>query len=126
MEAKVIPAKIDGKIHPKFGDEYICFPEFGKDSGIVATPFLFKRRGDYIGISAQNISDFPLTLAADITIGEVSIMNKDTFTKDNTIHELTKKAFVFKNLPTINTNCICELRVDRSIPIIIFTDKRFS
>ena len=123
MEAKIIPAKIDGKIHPKFGDEYICFPEFGKDSGIVATPFLFKRRGDYIGISAQNISDFPLTLAADITIGEVSIMNKDTFTKDNTIHELTKKAFVFKNLPTINTNCICELRVDRSIPIIIFTDK---
>ena len=123
MEAKILTAKIEGKLHQKFGEEFLCIPDFGEESGIAASPFLFKRRGDHVGIYAQNISDFPITLSQDIIIGEISIFDSNSFEKDNSIEGLAKDAFFFKNLPKITIECACDLRIERSIPIIIFTDK---
>ena len=124
LEAKTISAKIHGTLHPSFGNELLYSPEFGSESGLMSTSFLFKKRGDRVNLSIENISsDTPITLTADTPIGNVSVFNSETFTPDKSIFALSQKQHFFKTLPTIETACYCNLRTDRTVPMIIFCDK---
>ena len=121
METTTIPAKIVGKLHPKFGNDFLCHIN---SSDLVSTPFIFKRRGDkdQLNISCVNNSSVPITLSEGIQIGEISTFNQDTFKPENNVLGLAEKAFFFKHaMKTIE--CLCDLVTDRSVPLIIFTDK---
>ena len=122
METRVIKAKIDGNFNPEF-KEFICNPDFGEDSGIASNSFLFEKGGNEVMISATNVADTPITIDSDFPIGEVSVFDQNAFSYDKSIEGLIEKAHFVKSLPRREIKCYCDFKVDRSVPIIIFTDE---
>ena len=122
LETKVIKAKLDGTFNPEF-KEFICNPDFGKDSGIESHSFLFEKRGNEVLISATNVADTPITIDSDFPIGEVSVFDKNAFSYDNSVEGLIEKAQFVQGLPRREIQCYCDFRRDRSVPIIIFCDE---